>query len=527
MLQLHNRAVALCAFAWLWLHAATASALAPSAPAGDIADLQVRMAAGELTAVALTQAYLDRIAAYDAGPQGLHALIELNPEALDIAAQLDGERAQGHVRGPLHGIPVVIKDNIDTADRMLTTAGSLALADSRPLDDAFLVKRLREAGAVILGKTNLSEWANFRSSRSSSGWSARGGQTENPWDPTRSACGSSSGSAVAVAAGFAVVAVGTETDGSIVCPSSITGIVGFKPTVGRVSRSGIVPISVSQDTAGPMARSVADAALLLDVLSGFDVADPAAGRWKDTPPEATAAGLDAASLAGKRIGVVRGMAGFDPRVDAVFDAALERLRASGAILVDPVALDLPDSVGDDEFTVLLYEFKAGLAQYLAGRDGGPRTLADLIAFNRGESRELEHFDQATMLAAEEKGPLTDPAYLHARERAQRMAGPQGIDAALQAQNLDALVAPTTGPAWVIDWVVGDHYSGGAASTPAAVAGYPHVTLPAGQVAGLPVGFSMFAGAGDDAALMRLAAAAEAALPAAPEPVLGPVAGKPD
>lgn len=470
-----------------------------------ILELQAQMEAGRLSSAALVDHFLARIETLDRKGPRLNAVIELNPDARTLAEALDAERAAGTVRGPLHGIPVLLKDNIDTNDAMLTTAGSLALIGTRPARDAFIVSRLRKCGAVILGKTNLSEWANFRSTHSSSGWSARGGQTSNAYDPARNPCGSSSGSAVAVAAGFAVAAIGTETDGSIVCPSSINGVVGVKPSIGLVSRTGVIPIAASQDTAGPIARSVEDAAIVLEAIAGIDPADPAtrpmATRFRDA--------LNADALRGRRIGVVRSLAGFDPRVDAVFDSALAVLREAGAELVDPIAFPIDEKLGDDEYTVLLYEFKDGLERYLAGRPGGPKTLAELIAFNEREAeREMSRFGQEIFLEAANVGPLTDERYVAARERARRHAGPEGIDAALQSNRLDALVAPTTGLAWLTDPIHGDHYTGGGASEAPAVAGYPHVTVPAGFVRGLPVGLSLFAGAGSEASLLALAHAYE-------------------
>jgi len=478
----------------------------------SIADLSARMAAGELTARGITQWYLDRIAAIDDAGPTLNAVIELNPDALAIADALDAERAGGKVRGPLHGIPVLIKDNIDTKDRMKTTAGSLALAEHVAISDAFVAGRLREAGAVILGKTNLSEWANFRSDDSSSGWSSRGGQTKNPYALDRNPCGSSSGTGAAIAASLATVGIGTETDGSIICPSSANGLVGIKPTVGLVSRSGIIPISVSQDTAGPMARSVADAAVLLGALRGVDPDDPATAASAAHAAFDLAAVLDPDALRGKRIGVVRQFFGFHPRVDAALDNAIATLKAQGAAIVDPVTLPNFRTYGAQEFTVLLYEFKHGLNEYLATRapEAAVRNLTDLIAFNQREAaRVMPWFGQETLAAANAKGPLTEPEYRKARAEARQLAGPDGIDAALKAHRLDALLGPSNGPAWPTDWINGDSFGGGS-SQPAAVAGYPNITVPAGFVHGMPVGISFFAGAWSEPTLIGIAYAFEQA-----------------
>jgi amidase len=490
---------------------------------GDaIARIQAEMASGALTSQLLVRRFLARIEAIDSRGPRINSIIEVNPEAMSIAAALDAERASKGPRGPLHGIPVLLKDNIDTADRMATTAGSLALVDSKPARDAFLVKKLRDAGAVILGKTNLSEWANFRSTRSTSGWSARGGLTRNPYALDRNACGSSSGSAAAIAADLAVVAVGTETDGSIVCPSAMTGIVGIKPTVGLISRAGVIPISVSQDTAGPMARSVADAAVLLTALSGSDASDPAT-----TVPTRPAAldysqFLKADGLRGARIGVARNLAGFDERVDKIFDQAIAAMRAQGAVIVDPVELKGGKQVGDAEFIVLLYEFKQGLNTYLQSRPGAPRTLGELIAFNEKESaRELEHFGQEILLQSEAKGSLDEGEYRKALARARMLAGPRGINVMLRKHKLDAYIAPTVGLAWATDLVNGDNYTGGASSQSAAVAGYPHITVPAGFVQGLPVGISFIGTAWSEPTLLRLAYAYEQATRARRPPRLIP------
>jgi len=498
----------------------------PAVPAIDlteasIADLGARMASGELDARRITQWYLDRIAAIDdAGPL-LNAVVEVNPYALAIAASLDAERAAGKVRGPLHGIPVLIKDNIDTADRMKTTAGSLALAGHVAASDAFIVARLREAGAVILGKTNLSEWANFRSRDSSSGWSSRGGQTRNPYALDRNPCGSSSGTGAAIAASLAAVGVGTETDGSIVCPSAANGLVGIKPTLGLVSRTGIIPIAHSQDTAGPMARSVDDAAILLAALRGVDAADEATAASAPHAAADFAAALDPGALKGKRIGVVRQFFGFDRRVDAVMATAIETLKAEGAEIVDPVELPNFRQYGQQEFTVLLYEFKHGLERYLAERapQAPVRTLADVIAFNTREAAStMPWFGQDTLEAAQAKGGLDSAEYTKALADAKRMAGPEGIDAALAAHDLDALLAPSNGPAWLTDPVNGDSFGGGS-SQPAAVAGYPNITVPAGFVHGLPVGVSFFGAAWSEPTLIGIARGFEQARRARQPPTL--------
>jgi amidase len=483
-----------------------------------VAGLQEQMAAGRLTSRALAEAYLARIAALDTdapGRVGTRSVLEVNPDALALADRLDAERRAGTVRGPLHGIPVLLKDNVDTADRMQTTAGSLALVGQPAPRDAFIVERLRAAGALLLGKTNLSEWANFRSTRSSSGWSGRGGQTRNPYALDRTPCGSSSGSGVAVAADFCTLAVGTETDGSIVCPAATCGVVGVKPTLGLVSRSGIIPIAGSQDTAGPMTRTVRDAAVLLGALAsgGADPRDAATRAAQAHVAADYVRGLDAGALRGARVGVLRKSAKFHTGVDVVYEAALKALRDAGAVLVDPADLPTQGQFDAAEFEVLLFEFKAELNAYLADRAArtGARpapTLESLIAFNRREAdRELRWFGQELFEQAQAKGPLTDPRYRAARARARRLAGPEGIDAVIRKHRLDAIVAPTNGPAWAIDLVNGDHFGGGYSSA-SAVAGYPHVTVPAGFVHGLPVGLSFFGGAWTEPVLLRLAYAFE-------------------
>ncbi len=489
----------------------------PSEP--SIQQVRSDLAAGRYDVGALQRHYRARIAAIDQSGPALHAVLEINPDAAAIAQRLDNG-ATNH--GPLFGVPVLLKDNTDTADGMLTTVGSLALTGSKPAHDAFIVGRLRAAGALILGKTNLSEWANFRSRRASSGWSGRGGQTRNPYALDRSPCGSSSGSAVAVAADLALVAVGTETDGSIVCPASVNGLVGIKPTVGLVSRSGIVPISASQDSAGPMARNVADAAALLNVLAGYDADDPATLPLRDRPPPDYTRSLRVDGLRGVRLGVVRQSAGFHEAVDVLFEQALRTLQSEGAVLVDAVEIPNRGKLKADELTVLLYEFKDGINRYLKGRPGGPPDLVALIAFNlREQQREMPYFQQELFLDAQAKGPLSEQTYIEARQRAKRLAGAEGIDAALTRDHLDALVAPTAGPAWSIDLVDGDHYLGGGISTAPAVAGYPHLTVPMGAVHSLPVGLSFVGTAWSEAQLIRYAYAFEQAAPARRPPGFSP------
>jgi len=471
-----------------------------------IADLQEGMASGRFTARKLTELYLSRIDAIDRNGPALRSVIEVNPDALAIADRLDRERKEKGVRGPLHGIPVLIKDNIDTSDRMSTTAGSLALVGAKPPADAFCVQQLRRAGAVILGKTNLSEWANIRSNRSTSGWSGRGGLTRNPYALDRNTSGSSSGSAVAVTTNLCAAAVGTETDGSIVSPSSINGIVGIKPTVGLVSRTGIIPISHTQDTAGPMARTVRDAAILLGALAGVDSEDRATlpGRGK-TVPDYTAS-LNPRALSGARIGVVRKYFGFLPAVDTVINSALDVLKQQGAILIDPADVPTLGNFNDSEFEVLLYELKADLNAYLSrlGPDAPVRTLKDIIEFNeKNAAKEMPYFGQELFLKAEAKGPLTSKEYTDALETSMRLSRKEGIDAVMDKFKLDALVAPTEGPAWTTDLVTGDHFIGGSSQL-AAVAGYPSITVPAGFVFGLPVGISFFGRVWSESKLLGLA-----------------------
>jgi len=473
----------------------------------SIAQLQAAMTSGALSAEAVTQACLSRIGQLDGQ---IRAVVEVNPEAVAIAAALDGERRAGRVRGPLHGIPVLLKDNIDTADRMMTTAGSLALVGPAPAADATVALRLRAAGAVILGKTNLSEWANFRGHRSSSGWSARGGQTRNPHALTRSPGGSSSGSGAAVAAGFAPAALGTETDGSIVSPATCCGVVGLKPTVGLTSRAGLIPISRSQDSVGPLCRSVADAAAVLAALCG---ADPRDAATSERAPADFTPCLREDGLRGARLGVPRSLWGRNPHAARVGEAALQAMREAGAVLVDPV--EIPSSAelrGDgSEFVVMRHEFRAGLNAYLEGRRGvAVRSLAELIDFNRAQAaRELRWFGQETLVEAEGSGSLQDRAYLEALERSRSLGGARGIDAALEAHGLDALVAPTGGPAWAIDLLLGDGPQAGTSSL-AARAGYPLLSVPAGAVAGMPLNLTFMGRAWSEPVLIRLGYAFERA-----------------
>jgi amidase len=490
-------------------HAAAGSSAASILDAG-VAEQQARMAAGKLTSKALVKQYLARIAAVDkAGPK-LNAIIELNPDALAIAAEMDKERAAGKLRGPLHGIPVLLKDNIATGDKMCTTAGSLALDGVRATRDAHVAAQLRNAGAVILGKTNLSEWANMRSTRSTSGWSGRGGLTKNPYALDRNCSGSSSGSASAMAASLATLAVGTETDGSIVSPAAACGVVGLKPTVGLVSRSGIVPIAHSQDTAGPMARSVADVALMLAAMTGIDPQDEitkySSGRAVDY-----AAGLVKDGLKGMRIGVARNYFGNHDGLDAVIEKALLVLQAQGATLVD---IDVPntDKYGSTEYQVLIYEFKPDLAAWLANYapQAPIRNMADLIAFNeQHRDREMRHFGQKHLVRSQAKEGLDSKEYLDALATNRKYSREEGIDKVMAENKLDAIVAPTRAPVGLTDLTNGDA-PGASCSGPAAVAGYPHITVPAGYVDGLPVGMSFMAGAWSEAALLRMAYAFEQA-----------------
>ena len=493
----------------LALLAAPAAAVPTDIVEKPIDALSADMAAGRTSAVALVHAYKARIKAID--PE-LHAVIAVDPDAMAQARMLDAERKAGRLRGPLHGIPIFIKDNIESAGSLPTTAGSLALARNVTGRDAPLVARLRATGAIILGKTNLSEWANFRSTKSTSGWSGVGGLTHNPYALDRNPCGSSAGSGAAAAASLAAAAIGTETDGSIVCPSSVNGLVGLKPTVGLVSRTHIVPISESQDTAGPMARSVREVALLLTAIAGSDPAD-AATADADSRRTDYVATLDVDALKGKRIGVMRFAAGFHPAVDALFDRAIADMKAAGATIVEIPAFNL-QPVRDAERGVLAPEFKDGVAAYLGSTDPAKvpsRTLADLIAFNRAHAdTEMPWFGQETFERAEATGGTADPAYRKAKADARRLAGPDGIDAMLAKDHLDILIAPTNPPAWPSDLVNGGGASGGGASTLPAVAGYPHLTVPMGLVKGLPVGLSFIGPAWSEAKLLAIGYAYEQA-----------------
>jgi amidase len=473
-----------------------------------VADLQAGLASGKFTARSLTEKYLARIEEIDRHGPGVNSVIEVNPDALAIAEALDKERKSKDVRGPLHGIPVLIKDNIDTADRLQTTAGSLALMGSRPTRDSFVAQKLREAGAVILGKTNLSEWANIRSSHATSGWSGRGGLTKNPYALDRNPCGSSSGSGAAVAANLCAIAVGTETDGSVVCPASANGIVGIKPTLGLVSRAGIIPIAHSQDTAGAMARTVRDAAILLATLAGVDPRDSATAESSGKMPGDYTKFLDPEGLRGARLGVARKYFGFSDAVDALMEDLIGEMKRQGAVIVDPTDLESYGKFDDTENTVLLYELKADLNAYLASRTGAPASLKELIDFNqRSKSKEMPYFGQDLFIKAEAKGPLTSKEYLDALEANHRLTRKEGIDGVMDKFQLDAILAPTGGPAWITDLANGDHSTGGS-SNAAAVAGYPDITVPAGFVFGLPVGISFFGRAWSEPTLFKIAYAFE-------------------
>jgi amidase len=491
-----------------------------------VSDLQAGLTSGKFTAVSLTKKYLARIEEIDGQGPGINSVIEINPDALAIAHALDRERKSAGPRGPLHGIPVLVKDNIATRDSMSTTAGSLALCGSKPPREAFLVQRLRQAGAVLLGKTNLSEWANFRSNHSTSGWSARGGLTRNPYFLDRNPSGSSSGSGAAVAANLCVVAVGTETDGSILSPSSVNGTVGIKPTLGLISRTGIVPIAHSQDTAGPMARTVRDAALLLSVLAGEDPEEPLTARPPGQRHLDYSQFLDADGLRGARLGIARKFFEIHAAAVHVMEEALLTMKTLGAVLVDPADLPSHDKFGDAEMEVLLYEFKADLNAYLTtlGPDALVHSLEDVIEFNQEHrDQEMPYFEQEIMIQAQTKGPLTEPAYLAARETCRRLSRDEGIDAVMKAHRLDALIAPTTGPAHATDLVYGDRDIGGS-TEPAAVAGYPSITVPAGFAASLPVGISFFGRAFSEPLLLKLAFAFEQATQARRAPRFRPTAG---
>lgn len=466
-----------------------------------VTKVHTMMANKQLTSEALVNYYLERIAKIDdQGPQ-LNAVVQLNKNALQRAQALDEIYKKSGKVGPLHGIPVLLKDNIDTIDGMANTAGSWALKNNYPKDDAFLVQQLKNAGAIILGKTNLSEWANFRSTSSSSGWSGLWGQSKNPYDITTSPCGSSAGSGVAIAADLALLAVGTETDGSVTCPSAINGIVGIKPTLGTISRDGIIPIAHSQDTAGPMARTVTDAVILLSALTAVDANDNAA--LFATSEYISHLKLD--GIKGKRIGIARNLMGYHGQLDALFEQAIVDLQAQGAIIVDATNFTNTDAWGDAEFEVLLYEFKHGLNAYLVDTtDNNPKSLAEIIDFNLAHAdKEMPYFKQEIFEMAQAKGDLSSESYQTALQLAKQSTQDEGIDALLAEYELDLIIAPTTGPAWKTDWVNGDHYLG-AASSAAAIAGYPHITVPMGYIHGLPVGLSMFSGKLQEGKLIEVA-----------------------
>ena len=501
-----------------WISAARenspARAVAEAAPFEfdeiTIAELQEGMKSGKHSARAIVEKYLERIEAIDKHGPAINSVMETNPDALEIAEALDKERKEKGPRGPLHGIPIFIKDNIDTGDRMMTTAGSLALLGSRASKDSFVARRLREAGAVILGKTNLSEWANIRSNHSISGWSGRGGQTKNPYALDRNPCGSSSGSGAGASANLCAGAIGTETDGSIVCPSSANGLAGIKPTVGLVSRTGIIPISHSQDGAGPMCRTMRDAATLLGALTGVDLEDSATAASRGKSYTDYTQFLNADGLRGARIGVLRKTFGFSAAVDKLMESTLEVMKKQGATLVDPVEITTLGKFGESEFLVFMYELKADLNAYLArlGENAPVKTLKEIIEFNeRNHEKEMPYFGQENFLKAEGKGPLTSKEYLEALGKNHKLARKEGIDAVMDKFKLDAIIAPTGGPAWITDFVNGDSFGGGSSDS-AAVAGYPNINVPAGFVCGLPVGISFFGRAWSEPVLIRLAYAFE-------------------
>jgi amidase len=477
-----------------------------------ISELQQGLASGKYTSKSLVRKYLEHIADVDKSGPAINSVIEINPEAEAIAETLDRERKSKGSRGPLHGIPILIKDNIDTADRMLTTAGSLALLNSHAAQDAFIVQKLRDAGAVIIGKTNLSEWANFRSSHSSSGWSGRGGQTKNPYVLDRNPCGSSSGSGASTAANLCAASIGTETDGSIVCPSSANSLVGIKPTLGLVSRTGIIPIAHSQDTAGPMTRTVSDGAIMLSAIAGIDARDKATRLSQGKSFADYTQFLNKDALRGARLGIARKFFGFNDEVDRQLNALIAEMKKLGAVIIDPAEIPTSGKFDDSELEVLLYEFKADLNSYLAGRGSTiqARTLKQLIEFNeKNRDREMPYFGQELFVRAEAKGPLTSKEYRVALQKNLRLSRTQGIDYVMRRNRLDALLAPTGGPSWPTDWLNGDHFTGGY-STASAVAGYPHITVPAGYVFGLPIGLSFIGGAYSEPKLIGLAYAFEQA-----------------
>jgi amidase len=484
-----------------------------------ITELQDGMKSGRFTARSLVEKYTKRIEDIDKRGPAVNAIIEMNPDALSIAQELDRERKTKGPRGPLHGIPVLIKDNINTADRMMTTAGSLALVGSKPAKDAFVAQKLRAAGAVILGKTNLSEWANIRSSHSTSGWSGRGGLTKNPYALNRNPCGSSSGTGAGISANMAAAGIGTETDGSIVCPSSSNGLAGIKPTVGLVSRSGIIPISHSQDGAGPMCRSVRDAAIVLGALTGVDPEDGATAASAGKSQTNYEQYCDAKGLQGARIGVVRKYFGFNDAVDTLMEQAIGVMKKQGATVIDPVEITTLGKFDDTELTVFLYELKADLNAYLArlGASAPVKTLEDIIAFNEhNRPKEMPYFGQDLFIKSQAKGPLTDKQYTDALAKNHQLARIEGIDAVMDKHKLDTLIGPTGGPAWITDLIAGDHFGGGS-SNAAAVAGYPNINVIAGNVFGLPVGISFFGRAWSEPTLIRLAYSFEQATKARQAP----------
>jgi len=473
-----------------------------------IADLQAKMKSGELTSKSITEFYLKKIDQLDKKGPAINSVIELNPDALTLATQLDRERSENKIRGPLHGIPILIKDNIDTADKMFTTAGSIALEGNHASKDAFIVSKLRESGAVLLGKTNLSEWANFRSNRSSSGWSSRGGQTKNPYALERNPCGSSSGSGAAVSANLCAVAIGTETNGSILCPASINGVVGIKPTVGLWSRSGIIPISATQDTAGPMARTVTDAAILLGALAGVDENDTITKSSRDQGEKDYAKYLDANGLQGKRIGIEKSYLKNHEAVDALLQQAMDQLKSKGAVIVEVDFLKTVKGIGDDEYKVLQFEFKDGLNKYLKTANGKVKSLKELIEFNKqNEAKAMPYFKQDILESSETKGDLLTKEYQDALRHILKVTR-NGIDEMMSKEKLDAISGPSFGPSWCTDWINGDYGTGYGFSSPAAIAGYPHITVPMGFVFGLPIGLSFFGKAYSEGELIRLAFAYE-------------------
>lgn len=498
---------------------ATSKAVAIDVVELDAASIQHKLESGAFTSRQLTQAYLDRIAQIDKAGPSLNSIIEINTRALAEADELDVERKAGKIRGPLHGIPILLKDNIDTVG-MINSAGSLAMADNHPEKDAFLVTLLRSAGAIILAKTNLSEWANFRSTRSSSGWSSRGGQTKNPYVLDRNPCGSSSGTATAIAASLGTIGVGTETDGSIICPAAVSGLVGLKPTPGLVSRNGIIPISISQDTAGPMGRTVSDVAILLNAMAGMDENDPEGHASAGNVPVDYRSFLKPDALKGKRFGLLRQAMGYHPDVDAVTERAVASLKAAGAEVIE-IKIDTYDKWGSDEFEILLYEFKDGLNHYLKTATTANKSLESLIAWNKAHAdKAMPYFGQEIFEQAQAKGPLTDPAYIKAKNDARRLAGKDGLLSTLDAKNLDALIAPSVSPAWPTDHVLGDHFIGSGYGI-AAVAGTPSITVPAGDSQGLPIGIVFMGRAYSEPELLGYAFAFEQISPARKAPEYKP------